>query len=110
MKKRIKRVYCDTDKDVLLNRTVAEGDSKTVDTVVQEAYAHKKKCMCYIYSYLDKNGDREKEQMTGKKRKNMNEYLEYVGSPSRIFVNKKEFAEYNAQSIKPVLGLNGEKI
>ena len=94
MRKRIRNIWCDTDKDLLAHREEAEGKS----TLVFEAYYHRRRQLCYLYTYSDKNGDIENEVLKEKTIEEMNEFFEFVGSPSRIFTNKKEHKEYLKKS------------
>jgi len=97
MKKRVSvngtRICVDTDKDILAHRMTFEKDTR-----VFEAYFHRKKCFCYIYEYRDLNPDRVNEKITHKSKDDMNEWLEFSNSPSRIFTCQEDFDEYNKKS------------
>jgi len=90
MKKRVRKVYCDTEKDGLAHRAELGGETNQV----VEAYVHRKKQFFYIYVYNEMNGERKNEKIVPKTMDEINRYLEFVNSPSRFFSTKKEYDEY----------------
>ena len=94
MKKRIKKMYCDTEKDLLAHECDFGEDS----TIQCSAYFHRNKYICYLYKFTKVNGVITEEKMIQKTDKKMNKFLEFMGSPSRILRIRKKYDEYNKQN------------
>jgi len=99
MKTTIQECGVDTTTDVLMHKQEFDKqefdkDEKKNYFLVKEAYCSKEHQIAYVYTYKDLNPDREDEYIEEKTKEEMNSFLEFFNSPSRIFNKDEEIKEY----------------